>query len=108
MPQLEDGLDLIYQQDGAPPHFHNEVRYFFSWSPEGGVDLVSKRGYYLPYHITHSSDDMSLESDGGMIYWQGKTEELGEKPVPMPLCPPQIPHVLTGREPGPPTWEVGD
>jgi hypothetical protein len=27
-------------------------------------------------------------------YWQGKTEELGEKPVPVPLCPPQIPHGL--------------
>jgi hypothetical protein len=38
---------------------------------------------------------MSLESDGGMIYWQGKTEEPGEKPVPVPLCPPQITHWLT-------------
>jgi hypothetical protein len=28
-------------------------------------------------------------------YWQGKTEELGKKPVPVPLCPPQIPHGLT-------------
>jgi hypothetical protein len=28
-------------------------------------------------------------------YWQGKTEELGERPVPLPLCPPQIPHRLT-------------
>jgi hypothetical protein len=37
-----------------------------------------------------------LESDGGIIYWQGKTEELGEKPVPAPLCPPEIPHGLTG------------
>jgi hypothetical protein len=27
--------------------------------------------------------------------WQGKTEVLGEKPVPLPLCPPQIPHGLT-------------
>jgi hypothetical protein len=27
-------------------------------------------------------------------YWQGKTEYLGEKPVPEPLCPPQIPHGL--------------
>jgi hypothetical protein len=27
--------------------------------------------------------------------WQGKTEVLGEKPVPVPLCPPQIPHWLT-------------
>jgi hypothetical protein len=28
-------------------------------------------------------------------YWQGKTEELWEKPVPVPLCPPKIPHGLT-------------
>jgi hypothetical protein len=27
--------------------------------------------------------------------WQGKTEVLGEKPVPVPLCPQQIPHRLT-------------
>jgi hypothetical protein len=27
--------------------------------------------------------------------WQGKTEVLGEKPGPVPLCPPQIPHGLT-------------
>jgi hypothetical protein len=28
-------------------------------------------------------------------HWQGKTEELGEKPVPVPFCPPQIPHGLS-------------
>jgi hypothetical protein len=39
-------------------------------------------------HIAHPPDDMSLESAGGMIYWQGKTEELGEKAVPVPLCAP--------------------
>jgi hypothetical protein len=27
-------------------------------------------------------------------YWQGKTEGLGEKPVPVPLCMTQIPHGL--------------
>jgi hypothetical protein len=27
--------------------------------------------------------------------WQGKTKVLGGKPVPVPLCPPQIPHGLT-------------
>jgi hypothetical protein len=27
--------------------------------------------------------------------WQGKTEVLGEKSVPVPLCPPQIPHGRT-------------
>jgi hypothetical protein len=24
--------------------------------------------------------------------WQGKTEVLGEEPIPVPLCPPQIPN----------------
>jgi hypothetical protein len=28
-------------------------------------------------------------------YWQGENEELGEKPVPVSLCSPQIPHALT-------------
>ena len=28
-------------------------------------------------------------------YWQGKTKVLGEEPVPVPHCPPQIPHGLT-------------
>jgi hypothetical protein len=37
---------------------------------------------------------MSLDSEDGIIYWQGKTEELWEKPVPVPPCPPQIPHGL--------------
>jgi hypothetical protein len=30
---------------------------------------------------------MSMENDGGMIL-AGKNQELGEKPVPVPLCPP--------------------
>jgi hypothetical protein len=34
-----------------------------------------------------------MENDGGMIL-TGENEELGEKPVPVPLCPPQIPHGL--------------
>jgi hypothetical protein len=32
------------------------------------------------------------------LYRQGKTEELCENPVPMPLCP-QIPHGLTQAPP---------
>jgi hypothetical protein len=36
-------------------------------------------------------------SNGAPVEWnlQRKTEELGEKPVPVPLCPPQISHGLT-------------
>jgi hypothetical protein len=33
---------------------------------------------------------MRMESHGGM-----KTEEHGAKPVPVPLCPLQIPYTLT-------------
>jgi hypothetical protein len=36
-----------------------------------------------------------MESHGGMILAE-ENEELREKPVPVPLCPPWIPHGLTG------------
>jgi hypothetical protein len=38
-----------------------------------------------------------FQFNGAMVEWnwQGKTEVLGEKPVPVPLCPLQIPHGLT-------------
>jgi hypothetical protein len=39
---------------------------------------------------------MSMESHEGMIL-TGEIEELGEKPVPVLLCPPQIPN---GLKPG--------
>jgi hypothetical protein len=26
----------------------------------------------------------------------------------VPLCPPQTPHALPRREPGPPRWEASD
>jgi hypothetical protein len=44
--------------------------------------------------IVHPPDDIWVWSSGGMIL-MGKTEEFGENPVPVPLCPPQIPHGLT-------------
>jgi hypothetical protein len=28
-------------------------------------------------------------------YWEADTKVLADKPVPVPLCPPQIPHGLT-------------
>jgi hypothetical protein len=37
---------------------------------------------------------MSMESHGGMILMR-ETEEIEEKPIPVSLCPPQIPHGLT-------------
>jgi hypothetical protein len=42
-------------------------------------------------------DDNFFPSNGARVEqnWQGKTEVLGEKPVLLPLCPPQISHGLT-------------
>jgi hypothetical protein len=39
----------------------------------------------------------SFPSDGAPVEWNWhvKTEVLAEKPAPVPLCPPQIPHGLT-------------
>jgi hypothetical protein len=37
---------------------------------------------------------MSMENHGGMIL-TAKIEERGETFVPVPLCPPQIPHELS-------------
>jgi hypothetical protein len=45
--------------------------------------------------IIHSLGDIWVCRAMVEWYWQGKREELGEKPVPVPLCPPQIPHGLT-------------
>jgi hypothetical protein len=42
---------------------------------------------------------MSMDSHGVMIL-KGKTELLGGKPVPMQLCPPQIPQTDPDANPG--------
>ena len=45
-------------------------------------------------YINTLSVDETDARNGGMTL-TGKTEVLGEKLVPVPLCPPQIPHGLT-------------
>jgi hypothetical protein len=50
---------------------------------------------------------MSMESHGGLIL-TGETEELEEKPVPVPLCPSKILDGLTWREPGSHRWQASD
>jgi hypothetical protein len=44
---------------------------------------------------------------GGMMTGKGNRSTL-RKPIPMSLCPPQTPHALPGREPGPQRWEASD
>jgi hypothetical protein len=48
--------------------------------------------------IVHPPCDMSMESNSEMIL-TGKARNSREKPVPMPLCSPQIPHGVTRMNP---------
>jgi hypothetical protein len=45
--------------------------------------------------IVHPSGHISVRRAMVEWYWQGKSDELGEMPVPATLCPPQIPDGLT-------------
>jgi hypothetical protein len=44
---------------------------------------------------------------GGMMIGRGN-RSTRRKPAPVPLCPPETPHPLPGRESGPPRWEASD
>jgi hypothetical protein len=44
---------------------------------------------------------------GGMMISRGN-QSTRRKPAPLPLCPPQTPHALSGHEPGPQRWEASD
>jgi hypothetical protein len=44
---------------------------------------------------------------GRMMIGKGN-RNTRRKPTPVPLCPPQIPHALPGREPRPPRREATD
>jgi hypothetical protein len=88
--------DSIYRSISAlPPILLNVfsfLDYTLHWSISMRWDYVSE---LLPQtDILFIPTWYVLEKDGGMIL-AGETEELGEKPVPVPLCPPQIPHGLT-------------
>jgi hypothetical protein len=70
------------------------IKLWFFFTLKVGVGLVPKRGRLLT--LAYYAFPRWYECRATMEwYWQGKTEELGEKPVPVPLCPPQIPHGLT-------------
>jgi hypothetical protein len=45
--------------------------------------------------IIDTLDDIWIWKATVEWYWQGKTKELGVKPVPVQLCPTQIPQELT-------------
>jgi hypothetical protein len=72
----------------------NHLSWLIDWSISMGWDYVSE--LLLPLtDILFIPQMIWVWRVTVEWYWQGKTEELGEKPVPVPFCPPQIPHGLT-------------
>jgi hypothetical protein len=51
--------------------------------------------------------DYEDQGFGGMMTGRGNRNNR-RKSAPFPLSPPQIPHELTGCEPGPSRWEARD
>jgi hypothetical protein len=62
--------------------------------PEGGVGQTQA---WMPTYVSILRIPQMIWVWRTTVEWyrQGKAEELGEKSVPVPLCPPQIPQGLT-------------
>jgi hypothetical protein len=73
----------------------------------GGVRLVSLGTSATNWPTVPAPGDYEDEEFGGMMIGRGN-RSTRRKPAPMSFYPPQIPHDLTGREPGPLRWEASD
>jgi hypothetical protein len=82
--------------------------YFFLIGIVGGGVLLDPLGTTATNrHIVPATGDYDDGEIGGMIIGRGN-RSTRRKPAPVPLCPPQAPHALPGREPWPPRWEASD
>jgi hypothetical protein len=80
--------------------------FFFSFEEWGGGAQLGPLGTSASNSpiVPDSGDYENGEFDGMMIVRGNRSTR--RKPAPVPLCPPQNLHDLTGREPGPPRWEA--
>jgi hypothetical protein len=73
----------------------------------GGVQLGPLGTAVTNRPIVPAPVDYDDGEIGGMMIGRGH-RSTRRKPAPVPLCPPQTPHALPGREPRPPWWEASD
>jgi hypothetical protein len=73
----------------------------------GGVQLGPLGTTATNRPIVPALGDYDDGEIGGMMMGR-RNRSTRRKPAPVSLCPPQIPHALLGREPGPPRWEASD
>jgi hypothetical protein len=72
----------------------------------GGVQLGPLGTAATNRPIVPAAGDYDDGEIGGMIGRGNRSTR--RKPATVPLCPPQTPHALPGREPRPPRWEASD
>lgn len=79
-----------------------------SWAFFLSLSLLSKNTVNWKDYIASLIDEWMNEC-GELVewQWQGEYELLREKPVPLPLCPPQIPHELAWDWTWPPRKQKG-
>jgi hypothetical protein len=73
----------------------------------GGVQLGPLGTSVTNWPILLAPGDYEDGEFGGMMIGK-ENQSTRRKPAPVPFCPPQIPHDLTGREPRPPRWVASD
>jgi hypothetical protein len=72
----------------------------------GGVQLGPLGTAATDRPIVPASGDYDDGEIGGMMIGRGNRST--RENLPVPFCPPQIPHALPRCEPGPPRWEASD
>jgi hypothetical protein len=72
------------------------------WSPVGSTRHCGHQWPIVPGAGNYDDGEIV-----GMITGRGN-RNTPRKPTPKPLCAPQTPHALPGREPGSPLLEASD
>jgi hypothetical protein len=80
---------------------------FFNSYSGGGVKMGPLGTAATNRRIVPAPVDYDDGEIGRMMIGRGN-RSTRRKPAPVPLCPPQIPYALSGREPGSPRWGASD
>jgi hypothetical protein len=79
-----------------------------NWNSGGGGVKLGPLGTSTTNWVTvPAPGDYEDGEFGGMMVGK-ENRSTPRKPASVPICPPQIPHDTTGREPGPRRWEASD
>jgi hypothetical protein len=73
----------------------------------GGVQLGPLGTSATNWPIVPAPGDYEVGEFGGIMIGR-RNRSTRRKPAPVRLCPPEIPHDLTGRETGTSRWVASD